>query len=188
AARGVVDGVEVRWRTRTGVPLLVRLYGRRVEDERGLGFEGTAIDVTDLHAIEAEAGAQRALAERHEVALPILGDQLPAIIALLDRALRFTSVRGSGLRELGWTSAELVGRRLADVLPRHDGAIAHGLAALAGEPRRFEYETAGRQLAISVAPLRQGDAIVGAISIAVDVTEARRLEARPQPAPAAGRR
>src|SRR5262245_21572070 len=62
--RGVIDGAIVRWRTRAGALRLVQLYGTAVEDERGRGFEVTAVDVTALHAAELEARTQRGLAQQ----------------------------------------------------------------------------------------------------------------------------
>src|SRR5215510_13724551 len=139
---GVVDGVVVRWRTRAGAPLIVQLYGYSVDDAGGRGFEVTAVDVTALHAAQADAGAQRALADRTEAALALLTDQVPAIITIIDRELRFTSARGSALRDVGLTAADLIGKRMTDFVPATDPAVVAARASLAGEMRHLEYEMA----------------------------------------------
>jgi two-component system cell cycle sensor histidine kinase/response regulator CckA len=183
-ARGVVDGVVVRWRTRSGAPLVVQLYGTMVDDERGPGFEVTVIDVTALHAAEAEVVAQRGLTQRIEAALHILIDQVPAVIGTIDRDLRFTSVAGSGLAALGLTVDQVLGRTMVDLVADgdHDDAVSRTRAVLAGSIEQFEYVFAGRTLAVSAAPLRDARAVIGAVLVGIDVTEARRFEARMQAA------
>jgi len=173
SARGLVDGVAVRWRTKSGAPLDVRLYGYAVDD----GFEVTAVDVT------AEQAA-RARADYTDAALQLLIDQVPAIITIADRDLRISSSRGSGLRALGLTSADVTGRTLPEIVGDGDPILDTMRAALAGETRPFEYTMNGRVLAGQIAPLRSEDgaSIVGTVSIAVDVTEGRKLETRIQTA------
>jgi PAS domain S-box-containing protein len=176
--RGVVDGVEARWRTRTGAPLTVRLFGHGVDDDRGEGYEVAVVDVTALRAAEDAAAAHRVIAEHNAAALRMLVDQVPAIITMFDRELRVTSAQGSGLAELGLTSEHAVGRLLTDLGGVGPAVIAHARAALAGRSAHFEAVVSDRTLALSMAPVREGDEIVGAVSVALDVTRARRLEAR----------
>jgi PAS domain S-box-containing protein len=54
-AGGVLDGVEVRWKTKAGAPLTVALYARAVRDARGRvsGYEGLVLDVTARTRAEA---------------------------------------------------------------------------------------------------------------------------------------
>src|SRR5262245_61310002 len=59
--QGVVDGVEVRWRTRQGAVRVIRIYGYAVRDEVGDGFEATVVDVTAERRLEQRlVDAQRA--------------------------------------------------------------------------------------------------------------------------------
>jgi PAS domain S-box-containing protein len=174
SGQDVIDGARVTFLTRSGEHRVVRLYGYIVHDERGRWYEGTAVDVTAQSAIEAHA-------EESEAALRMLTDQVPAIMAVIDRDLRYVSVRGSGLREIGMTPSKVVGRTMYELSEVGEPSFAHVRAALAGETRRFESHFAGHHLAVSVAPLREGgegSPIVGVVSISVDITEARRLEAR----------
>jgi len=181
-ARGVIDGVEARWKTRSGAPLVVRLYGYGVDDEGGKGFEVAVVDVTALRAAEDSAAAQRSLAERSQAALRMLVDQVPAIIAMFDRELRVLSVSGSGLREMGVTPDQSIGRRLTDMPGVGPAVVRRAQIALTGQRVHFEEIVLDRTLALSMAPVREDDEIVGAVSVAVDVTLARRLEARVQAA------
>jgi PAS domain S-box-containing protein len=174
ASGDVIDGARVTFLTRTGEHRIVHLYGYIVDDEHGRFYEGTAVDVTPQQALEAQA-------DQSEAALRMLTDQVPAIMAVIDRDLRYVSVRGSGLREIGMTPATVVGRTMYEVSEVGERSFAHVRAALAGETRRFESHFAGHHLAVSVAPLREGgegSPIVGVVSVSIDVTEARRLEAR----------
>ncbi len=183
-ARGLVDGVPVRWRTRTGQVLNVQLYGYAVDDERGPGFEVTVVDVTALHTAEGEAAAQRSLAHRSEAALRMLIDQVPAVFGIIDRDLRLTAVQGSGLHGIGLTVDEILGRTIPEMAAggERDVSVTRSRAALAGSVEQFEYPFAGRTLAVSMAPLREGGVVVGAVLVAIDVTEARRFDARLQTA------
>ena len=174
----MVAGVEARWRTRTGAPLTVRLFGYGVDDDRGEGYEVAVVDVTALRAAEDAAVAQRAIAEQHAAALRMLVDQVPAFISMFNRELRVISAQGSGLAEVGLTPERAVGRLLTDLGGVGPAVIAHARAVLAGRSADFEAVVSDRTLALSMAPVREGDEIVGAVSVGVDVTHARRLEAR----------
>jgi PAS domain S-box-containing protein len=174
SGREVIAGERVTFLTRTGEHRVVQLYGYIIDDGHGLCYEGTAVDITSQLAIEAQA-------EKTEAAVGILIDQVPAIMTVIDRDLRYVSARGSGLREIGMTPAKVVGRTMYELSEAGESSFAHVRAALAGETRRFDSHFAGHHLAVSLAPLREageGTPIIGVISISIDVTEARKLEAR----------
>jgi PAS domain S-box-containing protein len=61
-ASGVLDGVEVRWKTKGGEPITVGLYARALRDARGrvTGYEGMVMDVT------ARTRAEEALRQSEE--------------------------------------------------------------------------------------------------------------------------
>src|SRR5262245_52529480 len=51
-ASGFVDGRRVRWKTRTGRVLTVQIFGHVLETARGLVFDATVIDLTELDAVD----------------------------------------------------------------------------------------------------------------------------------------
>src|SRR3954469_11721784 len=84
-ARGAVDGVRVRWKTRTGRQLTVHIYGHVVEDGHGeAGFDASVLDVTAADAAGSELRAQREELERTAHTLEIVVRQMPAMYWLVD--------------------------------------------------------------------------------------------------------
>jgi PAS domain S-box-containing protein len=109
-------------------------------------------------------------------------DQLPSsFVWTADGDLRLTSLAGAALPMLGVTSADdVVGRELASVVAdtTDGGAVivdAHR-RALAGESVRFTEGGQRWAFDVHVEPLRDGDEIVGAGGIAVDVSKRRLAE------------
>jgi PAS domain S-box-containing protein len=180
---GLVDGVEVRWRTRGGEIKHVRIYGYGVRDELGDGFEATAVDVTELHRAERALGAQRAETQRRADAMRLVLEQVPGLIWSTDDELTVTSAEGTALRALARGQRRPGGPR---TLYEHFGTgddsfpiIAQHRAALAGETVHFEADADDRTYATTIAPQHDADgAIVGTIGTAIDVTAVRRLERR----------
>ncbi len=109
-------------------------------------------------------------------------DQLPSsFVWTADGDLRLTSLAGAALPMLGVTSADdVVGRELASVVAdtTDGGAVivdAHR-RALAGESVMFTEGGQRWAFDVHVEPLRDGDEIVGAGGIAVDVSKRRLAE------------
>jgi two-component system, cell cycle sensor histidine kinase and response regulator CckA len=140
----------------------------------------------ELHAHQQRlAASNQALAER-EAQLRVVLSQLPAIVWTTTLDLRYASVDGAALSTLGLSGAQLVG---ADVRGGVPGAAAdsanddvealHGhRRAAAGESARYTCGARGRVYQCLVEPLRgEGGASCGTIGVALDITEARRLEA-----------
>jgi two-component system cell cycle sensor histidine kinase/response regulator CckA len=182
-AEEVVEGVEVKWRTKQGSVLYVRIYGYVVDDEDGEGFEATAVDVTELHRAEEALCAQRAESQRRADAMRMVLEQVPGLIWSTDRSLTVTSAEGTGLRALGRAHARARSpRTLYDYFGTQDDSfppIAHHHTALAGQPVHFEAEADDRTYATTVTPQRDADGrIIGTIGTAIDVTAVRRLERR----------
>ena len=146
----------------------------RPEDLDLLAFVSTQIAMA-IRRKQAEA----ALVER-ETRLRIMLSQMPAVLWSVDLDLRFTSSEGSGLAELGLEPSEAVGRTLYDFFATEDEEfpwIAAHRRALAGASETFELPWAERHFAAHVEPLRDGDgAIVGAVGVAVDITQRWQLE------------
>ena len=129
---------EHRWQRRDGEVAHLRSHAGVVRDEDGAvrHFVFTLEDVTDrrrmMEALTLSEGRYRALTEN----LP------DTVISLFDADLHLLVVEGGGLDALGRSAAELEGRRLAEVI---DPAAlteveAQYRAALAGEPRSFDFE------------------------------------------------
>jgi PAS domain S-box-containing protein len=140
----------------------------------------------------ASVGGQIALAierKRAETALRdsearmrLLIEQLPAILWATDADLRFTSSLGAGLARLGLKQNQVVGMTLYEYFQTNDPeypAIAAHRRAIAGEVVTYQTEWAGGSFACHSEPLRGADGqVVGTISMALDVTDRRQLEAQ----------
>ncbi|HET7177159.1 MAG TPA: EAL domain-containing protein [Solirubrobacterales bacterium] len=112
--------------------------------------------------------------------LPLLLEQMPALLWTTDGELRILSCLGGGFAALGLDPSRLVGRPLAESLGTSDAECpalrAHALA-LAGEAVGFEQEWEGRLLQAHVAPLRDADGrIAGCAGIAFEIGDRRGAE------------
>jgi hypothetical protein len=107
--------------------------------------------------------------------LHLLVEQVPAIIWTTDTQLNFTSASGAGLPG----SREGESWAMADVLGASDTAFVSITAhdrALRGERASYAASWGGHLYECSVEPLLHGDAVVGCIGVAVDVTGRREAE------------
>lgn len=148
---------------------------------------------TQIHALERDG--QRVLlgisdeleqaptAERAgscDARVRMVTEQLPATVWTTDRDLRITSALGAGLALLGLVPEELVGVTLEDYFAesenRHAAIEAHR-RALMGETVDYEAEWGGKVFRARVEPLRdEATGAVGAINVALDVTDMRRAQ------------
>lgn len=116
---------------------------------------------------------------QHDMRLRALADQLPAIVWSTDEQLRFTSSSGGGLVALGLSRDQVVGMHLSEYFMAQDGdhpALDAHVRALAGESVTYDIEWQGRWFETHVAPFWDGEVIVGALGMAIDVTERKRAE------------
>ena len=114
-----------------------------------------------------------------ETRLRAVTDQLPAIVWTTDAELRFTSSSGGGLGALGLVRDQVVGRTLHEYFgtqSEEHPAIAGHLRALAGESARYALQWRGHWFETYVVPFRQAGVVVGAVGLAIDVTERKRAE------------
>jgi len=184
-ARGVLDGVRMRWRTRDGQPLTVQLYGQAVPHEPGVGersFDVSVVDITEAEAASQLLREQREELERTAHTLELVVRQMPALYWLVDHDLRLQLAGGAFEEVLGHPADRWVGHVLQDpVAADGDGEIetipAHR-RALAGETVTYSVVYRGKQLSTTVTPHRRDGEIVGAIGTAIDVTASRALERR----------
>jgi PAS domain S-box-containing protein len=128
------DG-EYRWLLDKGVPLL--------SEGAFVGFVGSCLDITDRMRAEQEA-------RKREEDFKTLAENIPDVIARLDRSLRFLYVNRAAESAFGRSSVELIGRGAAELaleLPvlaplNHAAARAFETA----EEQRFTFEArAGEQ-------------------------------------------
>jgi PAS domain S-box-containing protein len=125
--------------------------------------------------------ASRAPAD--EAGFRLLAEHLPDLIILaFDAQLEIWAATGGGLWARGWAPEQFVGRKVPEVGRPDDAAIteAYCRAALRGDCHRLETcgnKEPSRLWAMQFVPLPDdGDAVIGGMVIARDVTEQRRAE------------
>ena len=120
-----------------------------------------------------KAEDQRLLDEAHR---RLITEQLPAILWTTDPQLRFTSMIGAGLRKLNLQPKVLLGKTLCEYLQSANVSDAHR-RALDGESVSCELVWLETIFHVRIEPLYQGNHyIVGTISVALDITDHRRIE------------
>jgi diguanylate cyclase (GGDEF)-like protein/PAS domain S-box-containing protein len=134
---------------------------------------GVGVDVTERRR------AERALAHS-ERRLRLIMEQVPAIVWTTDTELRFTSSMGAGLEALGLIPNQVTGQSLHAFFATDDPQyppIAAQRGAIAGESVSYETAWAGNVYHAYVEPLHDAAGqVVGAIGIALDVSERKRAE------------
>ncbi len=112
--------------------------------------------------------------------LRLLLEQMPGILWSVDADLRFTSSLGAALAALGLEPNQVVGSSLYEYFNTVDpefAPIAAHRRALRGEECSFEFTWEDRIFQCHVEPLRQSQGrIVGAVGVAFDVTEEKRVQ------------
>lgn len=128
----------------------------------------------------AERGHAEDEARRREEQLRLVVEQMPAVLWSTDAELRFTSSTGAGLGALGLRPGQVVGMSLSEYFETDDPefpAIRAHRGALRGESLTYEQGWRDRVFESHVEPLRDPDGrIVGALGVALDVTEGKRAE------------
>jgi PAS domain S-box-containing protein len=115
-----------------------------------------------------------------EARLRFLVESMPIVCWTIDFDLRFKSSRGAGLGGLGLEPDQVVGMTLEEYFggtALGEISLEHHRQALHGETVVFDGTFAGRNYQTMVAPLRdETNNIIGAIGVAVDITERCRYE------------
>ncbi len=178
---GVMEGVRVVWKTCTGEPRTIQLWGHMCQDEDLVSFDAWAIDVTDTERDKAQLAAQREELQRNATMLDLIFGQMPAVYYLVDRDLRILRTGGAIEAVLGYKADLYVGMTLAES-HAHDGGdidpVGPHRRALRGETVTFLNHYRGKYMSSSIAPYRVNGEIAGAIGVSIDVTAARALEER----------
>ena len=171
-------GVPLRTPSETIGVLVVQSYERdNAYTEHDLEFLSS---VGGQIAFAIDRKRAEARVRESEARLRVLIEQLPAVVWTVDTDLRFTSALGAGLVRLGLKPDEVVGKLLSDYFETTDQMflpISTHRRAVAGEPVTFQLDWKDGSYACHVEPLRDsmGD-IHGAICMALDVTDRKRLE------------
>ncbi len=157
---------------------------------RPLRLVGALQDITErVHAAQEPP--------RQSAILRSVTEATPAVVSVVDLALRYRFVNGAFERWYGVDRAQVLGRTAQEVMPGVDveRSLAWAQRALAGEAVHFEREHPERpgtpHLAVDDIPLRLDDgSIDGFVGIAQDVTrqrhEAQRLRLLSQTDPLTG--
>jgi PAS domain S-box-containing protein len=180
-ALGVASNYEVELVGRRGGLRNVVISGAPIV---GAGGEvesmiGTFTDITQRRrAEEALRESERSLRE-NEARLRLLVEQVPTILWTTDPHIRFTSLTGAALPSMGMKPSEGLGLTLGAVFGFADDspALHAHRRALEGVPSTYEQDWEGRTFQAHVEPLRGPDgAVTGAIGVAADVTDRKRVE------------
>jgi len=179
--RAIADGtpwdLELQRRTGSGRVLTVRTQGQALMvDGRAVRLFGTFQDVT------ARAAIERALDERKRL-LRLITDNVPALIAYIDRDQRYAFLNAHIAREFGIDVDATLGRTMCEV--RGEAVYArlqpHVEAALRGERCGFVYteEVGGRTTHLQsnyVPDIDADGAVQGFYAMTFDVTELRETQ------------
>ena len=179
---GVVDGVKVRWRRKDGSAIVARVFGYVVNTAAGAIFDATLVDVTELESTEAALAAKAMELETSTTTLRMFLRQMPVLLWTVDCDLRITSSDGAVKSILGFERGQFLGKTLFELFRTDDPTmlpIARHLDALAGNIVTFDFEYENKNFVTTIAPQHDSNGqVIGAISIALDVTGHRRWEKR----------
>jgi len=116
-----------------------------------------------------------------EQQLRIMAEQLPAMLWTTDAALRITSLRGRELTTMNLNAEQFLGAELSELFPSRSPSSEHPTLnmhrnALLGESSSSDLNWHGRWYHAHVQPLENGQSDpIGAIGVALDVTDVRKL-------------
>jgi PAS domain S-box-containing protein len=134
----------------------------------------------EMRALADSLQQSQSRLREHQARLNLLTEQVPAIVWSVDKELRFTSSIGAGLKALNLKQDAVVGMTLFEYFKTDDirvPAIAAHRRAIGGHPATFNAVWSGRSYECNVVPLRNGPGeIVGAVGLALDVTERSNVE------------
>jgi PAS domain S-box-containing protein len=167
----VVDDLVIH--RRDGRRVYVRATGKPMADEEGvIRFVAIAFfDITrEVVAEEAQSRSEHRL--RQVIA------HAPVVLSATDRDGKMTLAEGRGLDRLG-AQADFLGKSVFDLYPEAPAIAAGARRALEGVANSFVVELSAGAYEAHLAPMYDATgAIVGSISVSVDVTDRHRMQAQ----------
>ncbi len=165
--------------------LLPESYSQLSEEERQRAF---ALLQQKAHSLEIEIAQREAVQERLRVLAAIVESSDDAIFSK-DLAGIITSWNSAAERIYGYTAEEMIGQSVTRLFP-HDGQgefdeimarIRRGERVAHHVTQRVRKDGTLLMVSVTISPVKgESGAVVGASSIARDITGQRRLEARSQ--------
>ncbi len=102
----------------------------------------------------------------------------PVVLIAIDRTGQITFCEGAGLVALGRRPGQWVGWSVKELYADRPEVLEYVRRALSGQTVQATIREADRTLAVSYGPSRDGHGeLVGAIGVALDITEAKQVEA-----------
>lgn len=138
------------------------------------------VGIIGIRFLFLEIGGTAARLRESEERVRMMLDQFPAVLWTTDTDLKCTASLGVGLRDLGIQPQDAVGTMVFDKFGTDDPAIAplaKQRLAVAGQSVSFLAEWQGHVFQCHAQPFRDPNGnILGAIGVAHDVTEQKRVE------------
>ena len=135
-----------------------------------LGIIGISRDVT------AQRASERALRAAEERLMKVVADA-PLVLFELDSKGVFTLSEGRGLKALGLTPGQVVGRSVFELYAHNEAVLDSIRRAMAGECFSVMTEEAGMTFETHYAPRRDdAGAVSSVLGVAVDVSDRRRSD------------
>jgi len=177
ATDGVPWDLELSATTAKGRHIWTRSQGQALyEGDRPVRLVGASQDITDRKELQQRLAANERFVRG-------IADNVPALVAYIDRDQRYTFANAQFAERLGIDPAEMIGRTVRELRPEfYDNVLApHLNAALRGETRTFDgkSEIDGRtdHYRVSYVPdIGPGGETRGCYSLTVDVTAVREAE------------
>jgi PAS domain S-box-containing protein len=147
-------------------------------------YNNDDLDVLQILADHCSGALDRTLTEeklfQDEEKLRLLTEQIPALLWTTDKDLRFTLLRGAGLKSLHLVGSQLIGKTLFDFFQTSDQSsepVAMHKQALKGKSSHYEMSRMGIFFDSYVEPLQDVEGrIIGCICVAHDVSERKIAE------------
>ncbi|HEU4520612.1 MAG TPA: EAL domain-containing protein [Thermoanaerobaculia bacterium] len=180
--RGYVDDVEVRWKRKDGLPIWVQISAHAIRSPSGgTLIEGFIYDVSNRRI------AEDSLAAANSQRKAVLDAATRVSIIATDPGGTITVFNSGAERLLGYTAAEMIGRR--NLLDLHDRSEVQSFDALVHqaalgdenvEEREWTYLKSGgerRTFLVSVTALGEAEGdITGFLHVGTDITERKVAE------------